>query len=317
MRKSEFILALSLLASTAFAGRLWIELRDERARNADLAARVNSPPALTATPEPTTRQEPAPNPASLLAPVAVASNAAESSRVVQSTVEDMEAYQRRMLQQPKYREAWRVQQRLNHARRRENVIRLLNFTPEEADAVIELAIDRQLDWYERTPDKSLSEADQQQQQRDRYEQGQREEQAKLHALLGTEKAARFEEYMESRETRAQVDGLRPQFTGADALRDDQVEPLIAAMHAERAQMERELDEDDRANGGNGPRQPYYERQFELLEEAYKRMHSAAAPILSPSQVERLDALLQRDLERREAEIRLQRVQMKMDPMKSN
>jgi hypothetical protein len=316
MRKSEVILTLSLLASTAFAGWLWIELRDERARNADLTARVNSPPVLIGTPEPAAPPEPVPNPASLRASVAVASNAAETSRVVQSTVEDWEAYQRRMLQQPKYREAWRMQQRLNYARRRENVIRLLSFTPEEADAVIELAIDRQLNWYERTPDKSLSEADQQQQQRDQYEQGQRDEQAKLHALLGAEKAARFEEYMESRETRVQVDGLRPQFTGADALRDDQVEPLIAAMHAERAQMERELDEDP-ANGGNGPRQPYYERQFELLEEAYKRMHSAAAPILSPSQIERLDALLQRDLERREAEIRLQRVQMKMDPMKTN
>ena len=53
----------------------------------------------------------------------------------------MEAYQRRMLQQPKYREAWRAQQRLRYARRRENVIRLLGFTPEEADAVIEL-VDR-------------------------------------------------------------------------------------------------------------------------------------------------------------------------------
>ena len=199
---------------------------------------------------------------------------------------------------------------------RKGAIRLLGFTPEEADAVIELVIDRQLSWYDRVPDKSMTEADRQQQQRALYEQYEREDQAKLRELLGDSKHASFQEYMESRATRVQVDEWRPQFTGADALRDDQVEPLIAALHAERAQMKRELSE-DRENGSNGPRQPFYERQFELLEQAYERMHSAAAPILSPSQVERLDALLKRDLDRREAELRLQRVQMKSDQMKTD
>ena len=148
-----------------------------------------------------------------------------------------------------------------------------------------------------------------------YEQGELEVQAKYRALLGDEKYARLQEYMESRATRVQVDEMRPQFTGADALRDDQVEPLIAAMHADRAQMQRELHDDrDSANlNSSAERQPFYERQFDLLKEAYKRMHSSAAPVLSPSQLERLDALLKRDIERREAELRLQRAQMKADP----
>jgi hypothetical protein len=317
MRKSEVMLTLSLLASAAMAAWLWIELRDERALNAELTTRLNSPRVPVVAPEPAVAPAPPSVPASpSTAPFAVLSATTESSRSVQPTPEDMVSYQQRMLQQPKYREAWRAQQRLNYGRRRENVIRLLGFTPEEADAVVELAIDRQLSWYDRTPDKSMTEADSQQQQRAQYEQDQREDQEKLRALLGEPKAARFQEYMESRQTRVQVDELRPQFTGADALRDDQVEPLIAALHAERAQMQQELNE-DRDNGSSSPRQPFYERQFELLGAAYKRMHSAAAPILSPSQVERLDALLKRDLERREAEIRLQRVQMKMDPMKTD
>jgi len=315
MRKSEIILTLSLLGSVAVAGWLWVELRDERARNAELTARLSAPPVLVAVPEPATPPEPGSTPATpAAAPVAIPSGATQPSRVAPGNAEDMVAYQRRMLQQPKYREAWRAQQRLNYGRRRENVIRLLNFTPEEADAVVELAIERQLSWYDRTPDNSMTDAEQQ--QRAQYEQDQREDQAKLHALLGEEKSTQLQEYMESRHTRAQVDELRPQFTGADALRDDQVEPLITALHAERAQMQRELNE-DRENGSTDARQPFYERQFDLLKEAYKRMHSAAAPILSSSQVERLDALLKRDLERREAELRLQRVQMKMDPMKTD
>ena len=43
---------------------------------------------------------------------------------------------------PKYREAFREQQRLRLATRRDNFVRLLGFSPEQADAVIELSIDQ-------------------------------------------------------------------------------------------------------------------------------------------------------------------------------
>jgi len=292
---------------------LWRELAAERARNAELNARVDfATPLPVVVPEPTALPESAPvNPSPAAAIPAAEATATSSPGHVYGTQEDMDAYQHRMLQQPKYREAWRAQQRLDYGRRRENLIRLLGFTPEEADAAVEIAIDRLLSLYERAPPNPVTDEYHQQRQA-LYEQGERDDQAKLHALLGDEKHARFQGYMESRATRIQVDELRPQFTGADALRDDQVEPLIAALHAERAQMQRQLSEDrERASpDGKHARQPFYERQFELLKEAYGRMHSAAAPVLSPSQLERLDALLKREIERREAEIRLQRVQMK-------
>jgi hypothetical protein len=232
---------------------------------------------------------------------------------VQGTQEDWEAYQRRMMQQPKYREAWRVQQRLAYSRRRENVIRLLGFTPEQADAIVELTIDRQLSWYDRTPPNPITEEYRLKQQAV-YEQDEREDQARLGELLGEEKRARLQEYMESRATRMQVDELRPQFTGADMLLDDQVEPLIAALHVERARMQQELSEYRETLNQDDPKsgQDFSERQIELLKGTYDRMHAAAAPILSGSQLKRLDALLQRDLEGKEAQKRMQSIQSKVD-----
>ena len=313
MRKSEVVLTLALLGSAAMSMWLLSELRAERTRNDELTARLESvPPPLDAAPEPHSTSVPAPVKPPPTSATSVETAATASPHHVQGTQEDWEAYQRRMMQQPKYREAWRAQERLAFARRRENVIRLFGFTPEQADAIVELAIDRQLRWYDRTPPNPMTEEYRLQQQA-LDEQDEREDQARLGKLLGEEKRARFQEYMESRATRMQVDELRPQFTGEDMLRDDQVEPLIAALHVERARMQQELSEyrdtldQDDANSG----QDFGERQIEMLKAAYDRMHAAAAPILSGPQLKRLDALLKRDLERREAQKRMQRIQSKV------
>ena len=95
--------------------------------------------------------------------------------------------QRRMLQDPRYRAAWRQQARLNYGLRRENIIRVVGLTPEQADAVIELQIDREL---ARTEDPRALNED--------FQANERAHQAKLTELLGQEKSARLQEYMESR-----------------------------------------------------------------------------------------------------------------------
>ena len=61
---------------------------------------------------------------------------------------------------------------------------------------------------------------------------------KLPSAAGEDKSAQLQNYMESRQTRMQVDQFRTQLTGGDAFRDDQVEPLIAALQLERSQMQR-------------------------------------------------------------------------------
>jgi hypothetical protein len=57
---------------------------------------------------------------------------------------------------------------------------------------------------------------------------------------------------------------------------------------------------------------YRERQLELMKAAHDRMRSAAAPILSSAQLEKLDTQLKRDLERHEAQERMNRAQAKLN-----
>lgn len=179
---------------------------------------------------------------------------------------------------------------------------------------MELAIDRHVRWYERPPPASIAEESGEQLQA-LNELDEREEQARLRELLGEEKLARLQAYMESRSTRIQIDQLRPQFTGADALREDQVEPLIAALHVERARMEQELREyRQSANWGDpGSGEQHADRQFDLQKAAYERMPAAAAAILSSSQVKRLQVLLKRETESQELLARMNRGQSKDDP----
>jgi hypothetical protein len=209
-----------------------------------------------------------------------------------------------MLQDPRYRTALRDQWRLQYGLRRENIMRLVGLTPEQADAVIDLQVDHLLAQME--DPRMLNE---------NYKASERAHQAQLAELLGQEKYARLQEYMESRGTRMQVDQFRTLLGGTDMLRDDQVEPLIAALHTENAELKRAVAESEHtamwsSDTAEAWRQ-HAERRAELEMEAHARMHAAAAPILSYSQLEKFDAMLKRDRERREAEQRMQGLQSKL------
>ena len=65
------------------------------------------------------------------------------SSTVTGTQEDWDAYRRRMMRDPRYREVQREQGRLTLAQRRANLIRLVGLTPAQADAVIDLQIERE------------------------------------------------------------------------------------------------------------------------------------------------------------------------------
>ena len=149
----------------------------------------------------------------------------------------------------------------------------------------------------------------------RYEAAESALQAKLRDLLGEQKATALQSYMESRGSRMQVDQFRNQLAGADMLRDDQVEPLIAAMHVENTQLRRDLEEyrlsQDWNDASDDMRREFEERRAELTKEAHDRMHDAAAPILSSSQLQKFDAMLARDRDRRAAKQRLQGLQVKI------
>lgn len=321
MQKSTVFLLVVALASAGVSAGLWMQLRAERTLNAELGERLAAATATPVTPAPVTTAPAAPSPSitpvvatDTPAPIATAEPAiAKPPRV--GGPEDWQTRQRRLMSDPKFREAFREQERLRLATRRENFVRLLGFTPEQADAVIDLSIERQMDSQRRMPSGEMT-AEEILRRNDSMEADEREHEAKLRNLLGDTKAAQLETYMESRQTRMQVDRFRMQLGGADPLREDQVEPLIAALHTEQAKMQEDLQAHrETANSASDPvasQRQFAERQAEAMKAAHKRMHSAAAPILSSAQLEKLDAMLKRDLERHEAQQRMSRIQSKFE-----
>ncbi len=318
MQKSHIFLLVVTLASAGVSAGLWLELRAERALNAQLIERLDAVRALPVAPQPVenlSAERPSViSPAAKVATPAPAEPvAAKAERVA---LEDWQARQRRLMAEPRFLEAWREEQRLQLVTRRENFIRLLGFSPEQADAVIDLLIERQRGWVAHNQSGSMTSEDLQR-NKELMEADERTYQSNVRELLGEEKSAQLQTYMDSRQSRMQVDRFRSQLTGDDMLRDDQVEPLISTLYMEQSQMQQELEDyrtsfsaDDNTEASQ---RKFSERQLELLKAAHQRMHSAAAAILSSSQLDKLDAMLKRDLERHEAQQRMARIQSKLEP----
>jgi hypothetical protein len=320
MRTSTVLLIAGLLASVASAAWLWHELDAERAISAELSAKLQlqvaegqraSAAAVAAAPAPAAAT---PRAAERIASAPVGAPV-EKARVVEGRAEDWRARQRQLMSDPKYREARREQQRLSLAPRRANLIKLYGFTPEQADAAIDLRIDYEQEWQEETSTGFMNPEGQKGSQT-RLKALQNKHQDDLRALLGEEKRMRLHEYMESRQSRMQVDSLRAELNDVNALRDDQVEPLIAALHTERSRMQEELQEFNGSLNWEGDTtessRRIAERQSQLLKSMIARMHSSASGILSGGQLDTLDDMLKRELARFEAQQRMQRIQSKLD-----
>ncbi len=318
MRKSEVFLSVALLASLAASGWLWSELRAERSRNEVFSKSLVAPNLVASTNPPAnsfpTAAPAAPVPALPTPTSTPAAAPTETPGAAAGTPEDWQRAQRRLMSDPRYREALRDQRRLTFSLRRDNIIRLVGLTPEQAAAVIDLQIDRELAYMEGTVTHggdtvTVSPVE------DRARVIERDHEDKLRALLGEQKYAGLQRYMESRPSRMQVDTFRTQLAGADMLREDQVEPLVAALHVEQSRMRQELTEYQESLDWNGSgtdtRQLYSERERELRATTHLRMHDAAASILSPSQLAKFDDLLRRDRERRETQQRMEGLQAKI------
>jgi hypothetical protein len=320
MRKSVVLLSIALLFSVAASAWLWNELKAEREHSAKLASQLElngreiaetpqdgaSTQAAPAVPATSVSGLPAPDSAALVTTANVKGGGSQ---------DDWLAYQRRLMTDPKYLEARRIQQRLRFAPRRANLVRLLGLTPEQADAAIDLDIDEEFFW-ESERNRQDGSDDARAAARARSEAFELQRQDKLRTLLGEEKRARLQGYMESRESRMQVEDLRSSLGEANALRDDQVEPLIAALHAERAQMKSDLQQyRDTLNWeavNNESWRLWSERKIELTKAMNSRMLASASSTLTQLQLKALDEQLQRQVAQLDADFRLHKVQSKMN-----
>jgi hypothetical protein len=317
MRWPVWSLSIALIGSAATSWWLWQELRAEQARNADIKAMITresmaiSSPAMARVPSP--RRVPATTPASSATPVTHASSVEPPQRVSLDP-EDYRAKQQRLLGDPNYVAAFRAQSRLSLMPRRANLIRLIGLTPEAADAVIEATVDHQMLSRDRQPFQVESE-EQREKWRAQVAAEDAAAEARIRSLVGEQKYPRYEEYMESRQSRMQVDRLRGNLTESEALRDDQVEPLIAALHAAAVQSRQEQQDFRQtinARSDEGEIDRIHEFQARQLKLDRERMRAAAGSILTNAQLAGLDDMFSVDKQRHEANLAMQRVQLKLE-----
>jgi hypothetical protein len=258
----------------------------------DISTSTSGPPShLTARPLPASRES------------------ADAAKAAQAFARTMNA-ERRVMNDPGYREAHKAQRRIELAGWRDDAIRLIGMTPEQADRALEIQIESEMAWLVPPPNPVTAE-DMKQRMRD-IEASNRQELARLSEFLGKDKAIRWEEYVESQPTRNEINRLRMQLlSSADPLREDQVESLISAVHAERSQFHQQmndfyvsLDWSDMA----GAQAEYARKADELTSMLRDNSRTAAAGILSQQQLAAYDAMLARQRELQQARTRLLRTQ---------
>ena len=313
MRKSVVLLSAAFVASSATAIWLWHELRAERLHTARLTSQLQarpandapgvSPPAIEAVPAATAQRLADTNPPP-----------AKPEKPRQVSAQNWHEYQRRLLANPRYLDERRAQRRLELAARRDEVMRLLGFTAEEADGVINLWVESEI----RSEIRQTSAIDTSDLEALRARNA-AEERANLEALqklLGDKKAEQWRDYFSTLGTRNRVTQLQGQLTGAEMLRDDQVEPLVSAIHTEVMQMRREVrdfrESLDWQTDQAKSQQQSQEHEIELMIATQDRIRASTAAILSRAQQERLDAMLAREIEARRSNLRMQRVYSKID-----
>jgi hypothetical protein len=313
MRKITLTLSIALIVTTAATCWLWRGLETERARTAELTARLDvlvGPHMPIATARSAESHAP-PEVTQVSAP-----RAPTSETAVSDGEEDYLVRQRRLMEDPKYLDAYRTTRRTQLAGWRQDAIRLLGFSPKEADAVIALVVERQIGAMTApTPVMDMT-PESMQLARERTEADERAYQDRIRAAIGEEKRARWEVFRDSMSSRRRVDNLRAQLPESDALRGDQVEPLIAALHTESAQYQRDLRElgETLAAEPPSPEQTrrYFERKMEMLEATQHRQHEAASGILSATQLRLLDEGMQHELDNELADQRAALIAEKLD-----
>jgi hypothetical protein len=321
MRKLSPALILAIIILATATAYLWRERNEQRARGDALQVRVAALEAAAirgiAAPPAKTDQSSTGRDAltAIRAPVSPTAPATTTTTAKGAqpadAAEDWLAFERRTLAIPEYREARRAQRKHELARLRDEGIRIVGVTPEQADKIIDSMIERELDWSGRPNPGNAEEL--QQRQRD-IEENKRKEEAALRALLGDAKAAQWNEYLASQPSRSEVRQLRSSLSeSSEPLRDDQVEPLVSALHTRRTQFMNEV-EDYRASQTAESSDPqaanrrYTQHYVEQMAAANKRASKEVASILSQQQLAKFDAMRARQLEIWKATQRLREVQ---------
>jgi hypothetical protein len=305
MRRSNIVLLAALLASSGSALWMWQQLRAERDANSVLRGRLTAlaQHSMTAA-APLEAAAPAPPAATPEArtTIAVAQTAPANSPASQ---DDIDTRQRRLLKDPEYLKALRVQHRQSIEFQFRQLAEILKLTPEKSAALFDLLADQSVDsavlQWQRPATKEESRAF-----RSAMEERDRKAEAELEMLLGAPSMTRLREYRETIGSRMEVNRLRSELSGgAEPLRDDQFDPMLGIVVAEQQRMHRELQDyyatGPTADGTNSI-------QTEFLIAANQRIVESAKSILTKAQLTAIEDMYRRQRAQMEAQDAITRIQ---------
>jgi hypothetical protein len=318
------VLALILAAACVLFFR---QVRVERDRSERLEAQVTQLQRELNAPQPRppeqqesapSSQPPGPAPAAASASATSSSSSAHSKPADTKPPEHL-VHWRQLLADPAYRDAMRVQHRMQLEPQRADIASALGLSPDETDRFLDLLAEHSIRDNEYSTKAQLAGDDQnseewQRKYRERHDQLRSERKA----FLGQERFRRWTEYVDSAGARAQIRELRAQLaTSTSPLRDDQATPLIAALAAEQR---RHAAERQQHHGGAqwtdetpaAERIAYMERRAELIEESLERSREAGAMYLDSEQQRRFDEMLERQREQARAELEMWRASQKAE-----
>jgi hypothetical protein len=313
MRKSTALLGLLCVGCAALAAWTGWQLRTERDYAAtlerQLAAQARNPSALPSPvePAPQARVSPVQSPKPAAAP-AVASADPETARQeeVRQYLLAAQEREREMMRDPAYRKSRVDEFRRRASQTRADYIRVLGMTPEQADRVIGLSIERNFKVMELAGYRGEAPSQEAQAEIFRLDNAQNEE---MRSLLGDEKYARWKWYQASGQERYDANQFRAQLSTTEhALQDQQVDALVEALYSAHVQRSREYDEYAKAAGITDRRvvsPADRQRWLDLEKDANQRIHEAMAQTLSQAQLASLDDMLASNLGPVEAALRLQ------------
>jgi len=298
MHKSSVVFTLTSVTLALTTIFLWRDRNISRDLADALQARITALEQL----RPTVPSHQSPKPANSAAPSHAATSTlsstvelASTTRAAAAPVADWNARERRLLRNPKYREARAAYRRLEFAARRKELIGVIHLSPENADELIDYWVESELHYLEQPHPNPTTEEEMRVRMQE-IEAAKLKNEKDLRAILGDVAYANLEDYEASRQSRDAVYQLRDTLTDGDALRDDQIEALVEAMHAEQSQLKNEMREYSatlKAGGADDPnmRRRLQEQRTNRTQAANLRIHAAAATLLSSRQVDALDKVL--------------------------
>lgn len=341
MRRPITVLIALTLASTGASAYFWNELKSERAATHALEQRIaqlekvavdRAPPPAAVSEQLPVSAEPAPlqtkvktqprndaphPPAPLVAfsgsGAAMSGGMRMPDAEMRRRIQEARAQQRRLMQDPEYRELMRAQQKYSMSHLYGDLEVMMGLTKEESERLRDLIAEQQLRQMENQPgaaafDGAPPDPAKMHEFQQRMQDLQRKNDEEIAALLGSKHSA-WKEYQQNSAARMQVTQLRQALATTDEpLLPEQVKPLVDAFAQEQKQVEQEtraqLQPSAYRQMDTAARLSMQEDWLERRIQTNERIRSAVSSLLSPAQLERL-------MQQQDQEIKMQQMQLKM------